>query len=464
MKEEKEKWRSLRDSNPCYRRERAMSLAARRREHKEDSNTGFIIAMQNDKTPQDILTERINPNAVKVLNRLMEQGYSAYLVGGGVRDLLLNFYPKDFDIATDARPQEIKKLFRNCILIGKRFRLAHIRFGQEIIEVATFRADHSKGVGSEAVSKNGLILRDNVYGTLEEDAIRRDFTINALYYNIADSNITDLCGGLKDLQKKQLRMIGDPEKRYQEDPVRLLRVIRFAAKLDFKIEKKTEQPLFQMGYLLNQSAPARLFDEMIKLFLKGYAKNTFELLLKYDLFKQLFPSCGYMISRANHYPNYPIKKLLLSAMKNSDDRIKENKTLNPGFLFSVILWYPLQIEVARGIEYGLSDPAAMEEAISSTIKEQNTATSIPKRFIEMISEVWRLQFLFGLPKTQRLMSRIVSSLRFRAGYDFLLLREQAGETTNADMIWWKRFYEADEDEKNLLIEELPKNKKRVKSK
>jgi len=418
--------------------------------------------MQNDKIPQVILNERINPNAIKVITRLMEHGYSAYMVGGGVRDLLLNCYPKDFDIATDAKPQDIKKLFRNCILIGKRFRLAHVRFGQEIIEVATFRADHSKAVGAEAASKNGLILRDNVYGTLEEDAIRRDFTINALYYNIANSSIIDLCGGLKDLQKKQLRMIGEPEKRYQEDPVRLLRVIRFAAKLNFKIEKKSEQPLYQMGYLLNQAAPARLFDEMNKLFLKGHAKNTFELLTKYDLFKQLFPSCGFVLSRESHYPNYPIKKFLLAAMKNSDDRIQEGKTLNPGFLFSVLLWYPLQIEIARGKEYGLSDPVAMEEAISSIIKEQNTATSIPKRYMEMIGEIWRLQFLFTLSKTQKLVTRIITSLRFRAGYDFLLLREQAGELLESDISWWKKFYEADEDERDLLMKKLPKNRKRNK--
>ena len=262
--------------------------------------------MRKSKTPQLISNDQINVHAFAVLQRLIEAGYSAFLVGGGVRDLLLGLHPKDFDIATNAKPEEIKSLFRNCILIGRRFRLAHVRFGHDIIEVATFRADHSKAEGTEAVSRDGLILRDNVYGTLEEDVIRRDFTINALYYNITDACVIDQCGGLKDLKKKQLKIIGDPEKRYQEDPVRFLRAVRLCAKLNFNLEKKTEAPLYKMGYLLRQSAPARLFDEMTKLFLKGHSEKTFELLMHYDLFKELFPSCAYIWSQADEYPQYPV--------------------------------------------------------------------------------------------------------------------------------------------------------------
>lgn len=419
--------------------------------------------MQNAKTPQVILTEKINPNAIKVVNRLTENGYSAYLVGGGVRDLLLNLHPKDFDIATNAKPPEIKKCFRNCLLIGKRFRLAHIRFGQDIIEVATFRADHSKAVGAEGASKNGLILRDNVYGTLEEDAIRRDFTINALYYDIANGEIKDFTGGLADLQKKQLRMIGHPAKRFQEDPVRLLRAIRFAAKLNFKIEKQTEQSLTKMGYLLNQSAPARLFDEMIKLFLTGHAKSTFELLCQYDLFKQLFPSVAYVFSQSDHYPEYHVKPLIDSAMKNSDVRILQGKSLNPGFLYSVLLWYPFQIEIKRGLEYGLPVQAAREEAARSVIKEQHAATSLPKRFMEMITEIWQLQFQFDLPPTQRSVSKIAHSERFRAGYDFLLLREEAGEKT-PQAEWWKIYYSANEEDRENIVKRLPKIRKMFASK
>jgi len=398
----------------------------------------------------NITRDNISPNALKVLYRLKDAGFSAYLVGGGVRDLLLNISPKDFDIATNALPEEIKNLFRNCILIGRRFRLAHIRFGQEIIEVATFRADHSKATGEEARSVGGLILRDNVYGTIEEDAIRRDFTINALYYNIADFSVVDYCGGLKDLKKKQLKMIGDPLQRYQEDPVRLLRVIRFAAKLGFKIEKKTADAIREAAYLLHQTAPARLFDEMIKLFLKGHAQKTYELLKSYDIFKEIFPVSAYVLA---HPDQYPVEKLFHTAMKNSDLRIAEYKSLNPAFILAVFLWYPFLIERERAKHHGLSDTMATQEAINRTLKEQQHIVQITKRFAGIIEEIWRFQFRLER-RYWRAIPKLLAYPRFRAAYDFLLLRAEAGETIGEIADWWTKIYHADDDTRAKMIQKI----------
>lgn len=397
-----------------------------------------------------ISRDNISSSALKVLYRLKDAGFAAYLVGGGVRDLLLNIAPKDFDIATNALPEEIKNLFRNCILIGRRFRLAHIRFGHEIIEVATFRADHSKATGEEARSLDGLILRDNVYGTIEEDAIRRDFTINALYYNIADFSVVDYCGGLNDLKKKQLKMIGDPLQRYQEDPVRLLRAIRFAAKLDFKIEKKTAAAIQEIAYLLHQTAPPRLFEEMIKLFLKGHAEKTYDLLKEYDIFKEIFPVSAYVLT---HPDQYPVEKLFHTAMKNSDARIAEYKSLNPAFILAVFLWYPFLIERERAKQHGLSDIIATQEGIYRTLKEQQHIVQITKRFASIIEEIWRFQFRLER-RYWRAILKLLSHPRFRAAYDFLLLRAEAGEFVGDIAEWWTQIYHADDDTRTEMIQKI----------
>ncbi|HEB98384.1 MAG TPA: polynucleotide adenylyltransferase PcnB, partial [Thiotrichales bacterium] len=237
-----------------------------------------------------ISRSNISPNALKVLYRLRSAGYRACLVGGGVRDLLLGREPKDFDVATDARPEEVRKLFRNCRLVGRRFRLAHVVFGREVIEVATFRGRHDAAEeGETATSEEGRILRDNVYGTIEEDAWRRDFTVNALYYDIEDFSVRDYVGGMEDLRAGVLRLIGDPEARYREDPVRMLRAVRFAVKLGFRIEPATEAPIESLAHLLFEIPPARLFEEVLKLFQGGMALETFEMLRHYDLFGKLFP-------------------------------------------------------------------------------------------------------------------------------------------------------------------------------
>ena len=372
----------------------------------------------------------ISPSALRVLYRLEKAGFAAYLVGGGVRDLLVQHIPKDFDIATNAHPEEIKPLFPRCILIGRRFRLAHIHFGREIIEAATFRADHSKAEKEHEARKVGhLIVRDNVYGTIEEDALRRDFTINSLYYNIADRSIVDYCGGWNDIEQKVIRMIGDPIQRYQEDPGRLLRAVRFAAKLNFKIEPHTEKPLYEMGYLIHQIAPPRLFDEILKLFLTGSAEKVFTLLLKYGLFQELFPATAAHIS---HDKSHPVLKFLKQAMKNSDKRIQENKTLNPSFIFAVLLWHPYLDRLKT------EDP---ETAFTKTLKQHTHIMTVPKRLFGAIDEIWFLQRkLEKMNPHPNAISKITTHPRFRAAYDFLCLRAHSGEKLETCVEFWEKYY------------------------
>ncbi|MGB5591837.1 MAG: polynucleotide adenylyltransferase PcnB, partial [Gammaproteobacteria bacterium] len=243
----------------------------------------------------NVSRSQISKNALRVLYRLKDAGYKAFLVGGGVRDLLLGREPKDFDIVTDALPDQVRSLFRNSRLIGRRFRLAHVHFGREIIEVATFRAAQDADVEDldRQTDSGGRILRDNVYGDIDEDVWRRDFTCNALYYNIADFSIWDYAGGVQDIEAGTMRLLGEPEARYREDPVRMLRAVRFAAKLGFRIDPASEAPLLELGELLAEVPAARLFDESIKLFLSGHAVQSYELLRRYNLFQHLFPATGY---------------------------------------------------------------------------------------------------------------------------------------------------------------------------
>jgi poly(A) polymerase len=389
----------------------------------------------------------ISPSALKVLYRLNEAGFEAYLVGGSVRDLLLGEHPKDFDIATNAHPEQIKHLFRNCILIGRRFRLAHVKFGKEVIEVATFRADHSKAIADEGHSIEGLIVRDNVYGTLEEDAWRRDFTVNTLYYTIDNFTVVDFCDGMNDLKNRLIRIIGDPVQRYQEDPVRLLRAIRFAAKLNFEIEANTASSIAEMGYLLRQISPARLFEEMSKLFLKGFSYNTFKLALTYDLFKEVFPSTAHCLL---HPKDYPVLTFIERAMLNSDERIANQKSITHAFVLAVMLWYPLLNEIDYEKQSFLPETFAIDNAIRNVLRKQQLITTIPRRITAGITEIWKLQFRWA-KRSRRSAYRIISHPRFRAAYDFLLLRLQGGEMVDELVEWWTAFYEGDESIKNKLL-------------
>ena len=375
----------------------------------------------------------ISPNALKVLYRLKDSGYQAHLVGGGVRDLLLGREPKDFDIATDAHPEDVRRLFRNCRLIGRRFRLAHVVYGREVIEVATFRALHEEGADSSVqhIDDEGRIVRDNVYGDIEGDAIRRDFTVNALYYNIADFSIVDYTAGMSDIEAGLLRLIGDPDTRYREDPVRMLRVVRFATKLGFRLEKATEEPIRRLASLLSDIPPARLFDEMLKLFMSGSALANFEMLRQYNLFGQLFPMTEQSLTHDDNY----FQALVTRGMNNTDARIEQGKPVTPAFLFAVFLWQPVQERAAQLQAEGQHPVQALQHAGSQIISEQAAVMATPRRFSLPMREIWMLQLRLE-NKGGRRSQRLLTHPRFRAAYDFLLLRAEAGEVPTETGDWW----------------------------
>ncbi|OZG70053.1 poly(A) polymerase [Hahella sp. CCB-MM4] len=396
----------------------------------------------------NVSRKQISPNALKVLYRLNSAGYEAFLVGGGVRDLLLGEHPKDFDIATNATPEQVRAQFNNCRLIGRRFRLAHVRFGREIIEVATFRASHQKAdddAHSAATSDSGQILRDNVYGNQEEDALRRDFTVNALYYGVKDFGIYDYAGGIQDLENRLLRLIGDPETRYREDPVRMLRAARFAAKLDFNIEDKTAAPIPRLAQLLLNIPPARLFEEVLKLFLSGKAEPTFAILRELDLFKFLFPSTDQLINEGHPYA----QKLVVQALTNTDQRINADKPVTPAFLFAALLWPATQQLLLRYLEDGIPPIPALHKASQKVIDSQVKHTALPKRFSQPMKEIWELQL--RLPRRRgKSAQTLAEHPRFRAAYDFVLLREASGEDLQGLGKWWTEFQEGDEKTRQKL--------------
>ncbi|MCK5479495.1 MAG: polynucleotide adenylyltransferase PcnB [Gammaproteobacteria bacterium] len=402
------------------------------------SKTGSI----QTHTEPDIITRaehsisrgNISPNALKVLYRLKDSGYQAHLVGGGVRDLLLGREPKDFDIATDATPEDVRRLFRNCRLIGRRFRLAHVLFGREVIEVATFRAlqGEKEDRDERHIDDEGRIVRDNIYGNIEDDALRRDFTVNALYYNIADFSITDYARGMQDINAGLLRLIGDPVTRYREDPVRMLRAVRFATKLGFRIEEHSEEPIWQLAPLLGDIPPARLFDEMLKLFMGGHALANFEMLRHYTLFGQLFPLTEQALTHEEEH--FPLT-LISRGMENTDTRIAQDKPVTPAFLFALFLWQPVRERAARLEAEGQHKAEALQHAGSQIISEQAGIMSLPKRFSLPMREIWMLQLRLERMGGRRSL-RVLAHPRFRAAYDFLLLRGEAGEVSRDLGEWW----------------------------
>lgn len=398
-----------------------------------------------------ISRQDISDSALKVLGRLHKAGFAAYLVGGGVRDLLLGLHPKDFDVATDATPEQLKDLFRNCRLIGRRFRLAHIHFGRDIIEVATFRGHHAD-VEDESVAstRDGMIVRDNVFGTLAEDAWRRDFSVNALYYNIADFSVVDYTGGLEDLKQRRLRMIGDPHIRCQEDPVRMLRAIRFAAKLQFELDPELVSAIAEQRERLLAVSPARLYDEVLKLFLSGYASQVFPLLRRYAIFDLLFAKTEHSLKKGLAY----FEELLLQACTNTDARIHENKPVTPAFLFACLLWGPVQARAVHLQQSGMSPIQALQEAGHEVLHEQTQRIALPKRFRLPIRDIWSGQERLGNRRGRRAFS-LLESKRFRAIYDFLLLRCAAGDSElQALCDWWTRFQEVNPEEQKAMCDAL----------
>jgi len=380
----------------------------------------------------------ISPSALKVMHRLHSKGYEAFLVGGGVRDILLGKHPKDFDISTNAHPEEVHALFKNSRLIGRRFKLVHILFGREMIEVATFRgqADAQSNKSDTHQSEHGMLLRDNVYGTVEEDAIRRDFTVNALYYSAQDFCIYDYLNGVKDLEARQLRMIGDPETRYREDPVRMLRALRFSAKLDFDIETNTSAPISEMAPLLDNIPAARLFEEVLKLFLSGHAAEIFDKLLHYQLFDSLFPQISHTLKSDPQGAFYT--RFIIEGLKNTDKRIRAEKPVTPAFLYATLIWPEVNRQWQQLKSEGVPDFPALQQASQRALQNQLAHISIPKRFTLMMKEIWEYQI--RLNKTQgRRPFQLIEQPRFRAAYDFLLLREQAGEDLKGLGQWWTTF-------------------------
>lgn len=429
----------------------------------------------------------ISPAALRVLYRLREAGFQAFLVGGCVRDLMLGLTPKDFDVATDALPEEVKRLFRNCRLIGRRFRLAHVFFGREIIEVATFRASSAPPQGDEvevidgeleseldgdmpgemsgdlpidlpleldetadarSIDQSGRILRDNVYGSIDEDVWRRDFACNALYYNIADFSIWDYCNGYEDVQAKRLRLIGDPETRYREDPVRMLRAARFEAKLGFTIEAATAEPIPQLHELLLGVPAARLFDETLKLFLSGHGARSLEVLQRRGLLASLLPNVAEFIER---YPQSPPVSMLRAGLEQTDARVLADRPVTPSFLFALLLYGPIGLEIERGPRERWSDVGYILDAVDRAVRVVHERVAVHRRFILAMRDMFALQPRLEAPRGRRAL-RTLEHPRFRAGFDLLELRAKHGMADPAVVQWWQQVQAADPAQRALLCD------------
>lgn len=413
-----------------------------------DKTTGKSVRIiPRDQHP--VSRKKISQSAIRVIKQLQESGFDAYLVGGSVRDLLLGNTPKDFDVATNAKPEQVRQLFRGARIVGRRFQIVHVRMGRDVIEVTTFRGQHDESQ-EQIKTEDGMLLRDNVYGTLETDALRRDFTVNALYYNLRDFSVIDYCDGVKDLEKRRLRIIGDPETRYKEDPVRILRAIRFAAKLGFTIETSTAKPIYDLSPLLLKVSDARLFEELLKLFLNGSATATFNLLREYDLLKILLPDTDVALKAGDQLGLSLVEK----CMTNTDKRIRSDKTVTPAFLYAALLWPALQMRYQQ-LSTEMPHPQAWSQACQQVIQKQLTRTAIPKRFSLPMREIWDLQL--RLPQRSGLRAlRTLDHPRFRAAYDFLLMREDAGEELQGLGQWWTRYQEADDDKRIAMVKALGK--------
>ncbi|MEY4588360.1 MAG: hypothetical protein RL497_436 [Pseudomonadota bacterium] len=424
----------------------------------------FITGKKGSKGPVQFSVDqlridlsKVSRNAIKVVDMLQSAGYSAYIVGGGVRDLLLNLKPKDFDVATNATPEQVRQVFRSAMIIGRRFRIVHVRFGREIIEVTTFRAHHHDASNTKDAkqSDHGLLLLDNVYGDIESDAFRRDFTVNALYLDPNTRQIIDFAEGIEDLKLRQLRIIGEAEARYREDPVRMLRAVRFAAKLGFALESGSEKPIPTLAPLLTHIPSARMFEEVLKLFLSGSATACLHLLRQYGLFYYLFPGTDDTLKTHNPINEAIVERVAL----NTDKRIRSDQRVTPAFIFAAFLWLPLQEAIKKLVSQGQSPQDALQRAGSEVVSRQLTRTAIPKRFLIPLREIWALQW--RLPKRDGAKAfLLLEHPRFRAAYDFLLLREEAGEELGGLGYWWTQFQTADAATREDMVKALDAPSKR----
>ena len=409
----------------------------------------------------------ISKNAVRVTDTLQQAGFRAFIVGGAVRDLLLGIAPKDFDVATDATPTEVQRLFRRARLIGRRFQIVHVQFGQELIEVSTFRAlvdappEAAAAAATaepprrlkrdeldrrtHAVDASGRVLRDNVWGEQHEDAARRDFTINAMYYDPSTQTVLDYHDGMADVRARLLRMIGDPATRFREDPVRMLRVVRFAAKLDFEIEPHTREPIHALADLINNVPAARLFDEMLKLLLSGHALACLQRLRKEGLHHGLLPLLDVVLEQPQG------EKFITLALNNTDARVRAGKPVSPGFLFASLLWHHVLQRWTKLRGEGEHPIAALNTAMDQVLEKQTGQLAIQRRFVTDMRDIWGMQPRFE-KRVGRMPFRLLESPRFRAGYDFLVLRCQSGELPEELAAWWNDFQNAEPNEREDLID------------
>jgi len=403
-----------------------------------------------------ISNDNISTKALKVVEALQEAGYQAYLVGGCVRDLIIGTKPKDFDVSTNATPEQIRKTFgRNARIIGRRFKLVHVRYGYEVIEVATFRADANDRdrVGQNEMSEGdqGQLLRDNVYGSIEEDVVRRDFTVNSLYYDSVNGEILDFMSGIEDVRAGKLKSIGEPEQRFIEDPVRMLRVIRFAGKLGFEMEPEALKMIEEQGKLLAHVSNARLFEEVLKLFHGGAAYETYLLLRKYGLFKYLFPFTDQIAIEG-------VEGLPERALQNTDKRVKQGKPVIPAFLFACMMWDPVKADAQILMEDGANESHAWRVAMNDGLRDQNQYVAVPRRLAEIILDIWNIHFRL-IKRNPRMVKACLNNRRFRAAYDFLLLRTMVHEVDEEISQWWTEIQEVEQDDREEMISELNKTYK-----
>jgi poly(A) polymerase len=392
---------------------------------------------------------------LRVTESLQKAGFEAFVVGGAVRDLLIGRVPKDFDVATNATPDQVKKVIRRSRIIGRRFQIVHALCNDEVVEVSTFRALQAAPDEDQAADEHGRLIRDNVFGSQEEDALRRDFTVNALFYDPLKEEVWDYFDGLSDIRSKRLRMIGDPAQRYREDPVRMLRAVRFAAKLDFTIDKAARKPILELADLLSNVPSARLFDEMLKLLLSGQSVECLRQLRAEGLHHGLLPLLDVVLDEPDG------ARFVELALSNTDRRIAEDKPISPGFLFATLLWHQVRLGAARIESKGELPTPALYQAMDEVLDAQKEKLAIPRRFDAVMKEIWSMQPRF-LQRAGQRPYRLLEHPRFRAAFDFYVLRAASGEVEEEIARWWEDFQTAEDSEREsmLVVEDKPKRKRR----
>jgi len=401
-----------------------------------------------------IKKHQISQGALRTVMALKEKGFAAFVVGGAVRDMLFGLAPKDFDVATNATPEQVRAAFRRAHIIGRRFRLVHVLHGKETVEVSTFRGPRSEAHEAQE-DAHGRILRDNVFGDQAQDAERRDFSINALFFDPITEEIVDYQGGFADIKARRLRIIGDAESRYREDPVRMLRAVRLAAKLGLQIEPATRAPIRKLSPLLQNVPPSRLFDEMLKLLLSGHAVESVKAMREHGLHRGLFPMLDMVLEQPLGH------SFIMLALRNTDQRIREDKPVSPGFLFAALLWHEVLAEWKNLEDSGLHSMQALHQAMDQVIRMQAERLAIPKRYGAVMKEIWSLQPRFENRAGKRAF-RLLEHPRFRAAYDFLMMRCSNGEAEAALGHWWTAFQNADHEQRRsmLVADEIPRRRRR----